>query len=370
MILQNHKELEKLKKLFSPYTQRVYFVGGCVRDYYQKIPTKDIDIEVFDIDIETFENLMKTVDAKGFGKSFFVYKYKNFDISLPRVESKVAYGHTGFEVAVTNDIVLASRRRDFTMNSIMINIFTNEVVDNNGGLKDLKRGVVKHIDSKTFIEDSLRVLRAVQFCARFNLSVDEETLKLCKSIDLEDLSKTRIFLEFEKFFNGEFLAQGAKYIYSLGIYEKIFKMEFSEDENQKLLKLLKGCEVASEYKFLYFLREVRGVKIEVFLETLQAPKRFYTFFKTQPMVSEVKEIKDLLKLALKIPLENWLGLKESGYYDIAKKIDLLDKKFLPKVTAQDLLNEGLSGKELGEELEIRKFTEVEDYYGREMGIIN
>ena len=96
-------EFEYLKKFFSPYSKRVYLVGGCVRDEFLGIESKEFDIEVYDIDINKFDELMKKLKAKGVGKSFFVYKWKNFDISLPRIENKIAKGHRGFEVKLTQD---------------------------------------------------------------------------------------------------------------------------------------------------------------------------------------------------------------------------------------------------------------------------
>jgi len=96
---------------------------------YEDFQNKDIDIEVYDIDENKFVNLMEKLGAKGVGRSFFVYKFGNFDISLPRTESKIYSGHKGFSVALTNDEQTASKRRDFTINSIMRNIFTGEILD-------------------------------------------------------------------------------------------------------------------------------------------------------------------------------------------------------------------------------------------------
>ena len=144
-------EFEYLKKFFSPYSKRVYLVGGCVRDEFLGIESKEFDIEVYDIDINKFDELMKKLKAKGVGKSFFVYKWKNFDISLPRIESKIAKGHRGFEVKLTQNEKIASKRRDFTINALMKNIYTGEILDFWGGIEDIKRKIIRHIDSNSFI---------------------------------------------------------------------------------------------------------------------------------------------------------------------------------------------------------------------------
>ena len=196
-------DLEYLKNFFAPYTCRVYLVGGCVRDEILGKTAKEYDLEVYDIDPETFDKLMKKLGAKGVGKSFFVYKWKNFDIALPRIESKISKGHRGFKVSITQDEKEASKRRDFTMNALMKNIYTGKILDFWGGINDIKRKLIRHINDKTFIEDSLRVLRAMQFASRLKFKVDKKTIKLCKSIDLSDLTKERIYMEFEKMFKSE-----------------------------------------------------------------------------------------------------------------------------------------------------------------------
>jgi len=93
--------MKEIINFLKPYTTRAYLVGGASRDILMgKTPT-DFDIEIYDISPQFFEKLMLKLGAKGVGKSFFVYKYKNFDLSLPRIENKNGYGHTGFEVKIT-----------------------------------------------------------------------------------------------------------------------------------------------------------------------------------------------------------------------------------------------------------------------------
>ena len=105
----------------------------------------DIDIEIYDIVPAQFEQLMSKIGASGVGKAFFVYKWRGLDLSLPRTETKQGSGHRGFDVAVTNDERLASRRRDFTINALMENMFTGEITDHWGGIKDLEKKRIRHI---------------------------------------------------------------------------------------------------------------------------------------------------------------------------------------------------------------------------------
>lgn len=182
---------------------RAFYVGGCVRDKALGCQNKDIDIEVHGISEEELEKILSEFgNIKFFGSSFGVYSISgiNADISLPRSERKIGNGHRDFEVVVDPFIGTkeAARRRDFTINAIMEDIFTGEIIDPFNGSSDMCASIIKHVDDKTFIEDPLRVLRAAQFSARFDFKIAPETIELCKTIDLSALSSERIEIEMKK----------------------------------------------------------------------------------------------------------------------------------------------------------------------------
>jgi tRNA nucleotidyltransferase (CCA-adding enzyme) len=93
---------------------------------------------------------------------------------------------------------LAARRRDFTINAIAWDPLTGEYIDPFDGRGDLGRRLLRAVDLTTFADDSLRVLRAIQFAARFEFAVDEPTKALCRSLPLDDLPAERIWGEIEK----------------------------------------------------------------------------------------------------------------------------------------------------------------------------
>jgi tRNA nucleotidyltransferase (CCA-adding enzyme) len=74
----------------------------------------------------------------------------------------------------------------------MEDILTGEIIDHSGGIKDLEAGILRHVSSRSFGEDPLRVLRLAQFAARNGFSVHESTKEICKTIDLSTLTKERI----------------------------------------------------------------------------------------------------------------------------------------------------------------------------------
>ncbi len=372
---ETRKDLETLKQLLSTKTDRAYFVGGCVRDYYLNRPVKDIDIEVYDIDEKTLDGLMSKLGADGIGKSFFVYKWNNFDISLPRTESKTGYGHKGFSVSLTNDTKEASSRRDFTINSMLINIFTDEVVDHFQGLEDLKSKTLRVVDSIKFKEDSLRVFRAMQFSSRLGFAIEKETIEICKSMELQDLSKERIYSEFRKMFVSEFIHYGIYYFHFLDIDKKLFNRKLSTKVLYKFIYDVKTAfsflpEENNKYVFLFFLREYFGIKMEDISKILDLPREYLVFFREQPTVTSIQNEKSLLKLSVSNRLKNWIGLKKSGFYEFAKKQDLLENKLPIKITPTKLLELGFQGIELRRELDRRIEKEIEEYYEQQMGTSN
>jgi len=80
----------------------------------------------------------------------------------------------------------------------MEDVLTGEVLDYFGGIRDLKDGILRHVNDRTFAEDPLRVLRGAQFAARFGFAIHPQTLKLFSKIDLSDLARERVMEELSK----------------------------------------------------------------------------------------------------------------------------------------------------------------------------
>jgi tRNA nucleotidyltransferase (CCA-adding enzyme) len=182
---------------------RALLVGGYVRDRLLGRESKDADIEVFGLSFQELERLLATFgEVIHVGKAFGVFRVKGLDIdfSLPRRDSKVRRGHTGFDVVYDPGMSFAeaSLRRDLTMNAIGFDPLTLEYLDPHGGRKDLREKRLRATDPFHFPEDPLRGLRVAGFAARFEMAPDETLKKLCSELDLSELSPERIFLELEK----------------------------------------------------------------------------------------------------------------------------------------------------------------------------
>lgn len=186
---------------------RALVVGGAVRDAILGSQPKDIDFEVYRVSYEDLTNVLKKYGkADLVGQSFGVIKFvgpdgQDFDFSLPRTDSKSGVGHKDFNVNVSSDLnpKEAAARRDFTINAISYDPMTHEIIDPYNGRNDLQNKILRHT-SEAFSEDPLRVLRGMQFAARYGFDLAPETAQLAKSIkdQYQHLPKERVHEEFKK----------------------------------------------------------------------------------------------------------------------------------------------------------------------------
>ena len=182
---------------------RAFYVGGYVRDLLLNIPNKDIDIEVHGIaekDLVAILNEIGEVDY--YGRSFGIYalRHEDIEVALPRSEKVLGTGHRDFEISVDPDMGYkkAALRRDFTINALMMDVLSHEILDYFNGTDDLNKGIIRHVNDVSFVEDPLRVYRAAQFASRFGFKIDERTVELCRGIDTFVLSRERIEEELKK----------------------------------------------------------------------------------------------------------------------------------------------------------------------------
>ena len=358
--IYKNSELDFFRSLFAPFTSRVYLVGGCVRDAFLGREIYDYDIEVYDIEPTKFNELMASIGASGVGKSYFIYKYKNYDIGLPRSESKTGNSHKDFSVSYINDPKIASLRRDFTINAMMMNIFNGEILDFYGGRQDLAKKTLRHIDSEKFKEDPLRVLRGVQFSARLDFIIADETLALMKSLSLEHLSRDRINTELIKFFRAKYLEKGAYYLFELGLFKEIFGMQIYKDDG--FLSDLKSARefVDDERLLLYLLFGKFESNAKEILEKMRLPKSYFSILK-QPYFKDMPSDKELMQIALNMPIKSWLGAYNKERIERAKKLGIYEAKFDAKVDVAEILSAGFKNEEIAKEIKRRQELEISKY---------
>ena len=355
--IYKNSELDFFRSLFAPFTKRVYLVGGCVRDALLGREIYDYDIEIYDIKPAKFDELMANIKASGVGKSYFIYKYKNYDLGLPRSESKTGNSHKDFAVSYINDPSLASLRRDFTVNAMMMNIFDGEILDFHGGKKDLASKTLRHIDSEKFKEDPLRVLRGVQFSARLGFSIADETLELMKTLDLAHLSRDRINTELIKFFRSEHLEKGAFYLFKLSLFEQIFGVQICGSD--EFLSELKSARkfVDDERLFLYILFGKFELDAKEILEKMRLPKSYFSILK-EPFFKAMPSDSELLEIALNMPLKSWLGAYNKERIERAKELGVYGGKFEPKIDVSEILAAGFKNEMIAAEIKRRQLLAI------------
>ncbi|WP_330848506.1 CCA tRNA nucleotidyltransferase [Aliarcobacter butzleri] len=348
-------------------------VGGCVRDSFLNKKIKDYDIEIFNFDsLEILEkSLKKFGNVNLVGKSFGVLTLKideyDFDFSLPRIEKKVGNSHQDFEVSTNANLSFkeAAKRRDFTINSIGYDYFKNEILDPFGGMNDLKNKIIKHIDDKTFVEDSLRVYRSVQFASRFEFKIDENTKILCKKIvssgELKFLPKERVFEELKKLF-----LKSKQPSLGLSLLKEfnIVNIEQNLEEIDNLAFILKDKNYDDFRKlYLFYSCLCKGMNENEtfsFIKNLTDDKKFIKNILTLNETNLTNDIKILKRLSLKLKLEDLIVLNQVfknqialEVFEILKNLDILNTPIKPLVLGKDLIKLGFAPSE--------KFKEILDF---------
>lgn len=181
---------------------RLWLVGGAVRDALRGESSADLDAEVFGLHQSQLEPILRATGSFVFvGKSFPVWRSNrhDLDLALPRRERATGPRHQDFAITVDPAMSLeaAAARRDFTINAILYDPLRDELADPFKGVLDLRAGVLRHA-SHHFAEDALRVLRAMQFAARFDFAVAPETIALCRTLTADYLPRERLWGEWEK----------------------------------------------------------------------------------------------------------------------------------------------------------------------------
>jgi len=226
MLEQTINIAERVKKLGGI----AMVVGGYTRDTIMAKfgigkRSKDVDIEIYGVEPDILESELSEVgQVNTVGKSFGVFKIGELDISVPRSDSKVGAGHKGFEIKgdPQMSIIEASRRRDFTMNAMLLDPLTGGVIDYYGGVDDIRDKNIRVVDPEKFGEDPLRVLRAGQFAGRFDFGLDLETIKIARDVDIAELPKERIGEEWMKLLlKSERPSIGLEAMRWLGVIDKL-----------------------------------------------------------------------------------------------------------------------------------------------------
>jgi len=337
---------------------KLIIVGGNVRDYYLHLSSKDYDLEVYGL--STLDDLEKILASYGdvnlVGKSFGVLKFRyekeEYDFSFPRRESKIDVGHRGFDIELDSKMSFkeASQRRDFTINSMGYDIKKLQFLDPYNGLDDIKNKKLRCIDEKKFQEDPLRVYRAIQFCARFEFTLEKNSFILCQKMvqngSLTTLPKERIYTEFTKLLlKANRPSLGFELMKELGVltyFSELEQVDFKKLDYKKLtlfamfVILLEGLEIEKSKNFLYKITDEHKLIKKVLL--------FIKYFKTPSSLFEKSATDvDIRRLAKYINIEELVTL---SYFDNKEASEWLLQKAIYLGVQNRPLQRLLEGKDL------------------------
>ena len=205
---------------------QAYLVGGCVRDDFLGIPSKDEDI-VTNATPEELECLFRDHDVKTVGKSFGVVLINGIEVATYRHDRYSGLNDKKCEVTFVDSLIEDLSRRDLTINSLSFCSYTGEVIDPFNGREDLKNRIIRFTGSPKdrIYEDPNRIIRACRFLAKINGKFECETFEaLCKySHYVRDyVAKERIRLEIFKALE---LSEPSKFflaLYEIGALDYIF----------------------------------------------------------------------------------------------------------------------------------------------------
>ena len=372
------KNLQIIFDKLQKHNAKPILIGGFVRDSILKKEVKDIDIEVYGISsFKKLEDILKEFGSVNIvGKSFGVCKLRlnnlELDFSLPRIDSKTSSGHRGFDVKINSnlDFKSAALRRDFTINAIGYDVSLKKILDPFDGLKDLKAKILRAVNETTFIEDPLRILRAVQFCARFELEMDRELFLLCSSMIenhmLDELANERVYKELEKLLiksqkpsiGFKLLKElnALKYFTNITLDAKTYSLMMdSLDEFSKLKTTNKETNITLMLSILCYFFDINFIK-----NLINEKKLLDNIISLMDNYSSVdlKNISDfnLFKLATKVNIEEFLQLARALHFakngvkvyedaDIAQKraiaLNILNFKMPALLRGKDILECGI-----------------------------
>ncbi|MCD8025025.1 MAG: hypothetical protein LUE64_05775 [Candidatus Gastranaerophilales bacterium] len=226
------------------YNKRVFIVGGVARDLILGAKIKDIDflIEGNAIDFAQKSELIIKSVHENFNTVKVEIENKEIDIASTRSEKYPIPGGLPLVNEIGISIEDDLKRRDFTINSIAINILTGGIIDPFNGRNDIKAGILNILHDRSFIDDPTRILRGIDFKHRFNFDFSSHCKKLIAEIldnyDNEGLSIQRIYLTLNKIFSNEFAKENLNEILENKIY-KIWmkKTELSLNDTDRLFDI-------------------------------------------------------------------------------------------------------------------------------------
>ncbi len=343
---------------------QAYYVGGLVRDYILKKSIKDIDITTDALPnelISMFENVVPT--GIKHGTVTVIIGNIPIEITTFRVESEYVDHRRPENVFFIKDLYLDLARRDFTINAIAMNM-NYELIDPFNGLIDIEQKLIRTVGKaqERFLEDPLRILRAIRFVGELGFNITDTTLDaiiLLKN-NLLHIAKERIYQEFNKLMVSNYTWQALQYLVNLNILPVLFfnkqtnfliRLDNLKFQNITLVNDVNvrwaylfiqldlfnyAKEIMSNLKFpkqqkreILFLMKLRNIEINTWIVN---PYKIYAFLKNQSD-KQAKQLVALQYIKGNVSI-NELSILSNKIEDIAK-----NRNYSLNINGSDLLSE-------------------------------
>ena len=305
----------------------IFLVGGALRDILLNLVPKELDFcingEITEFKEFIKENQqLKIIKVSEFETYKILFKEKIYDFSVTRKESYIPKGSLPKINAFNVDIETDLKRRDFTINSIAMNIKNDldELIDPHNGINDIKNKIIKIIHNESFKDDPTRAYRAIKFAKRYNFKIDKSSLKnLIDSVEyIKVLSKERIKNEIEK------ICKELNFIQILNDLKKIDILKYFFDLDPLKIKL-KNNEIDNWLFLIYQIRKIDYSKNNSFFSEYNFSKKFKVKINNLIFVTNLIE---------KNGTDFYKKITENDF-NILKKIDIDDFILLSLIENKD-----------------------------------
>lgn len=262
------REIQDFSKAFTSHGYQLYIVGGSIRDYLLGIQNHDYD---FTTDAKPREvmRLFRHVIPTGLehGTVTVLFGDSQYEVTTFRTEGAYLDGRHPSHVDFVGSLAQDLQRRDFTINAFAADCQDGRIIDLHHGFEDLSKGLVRAIGEprERFLEDGLRILRALRFASKLDFSIEEETFKAMGELkgNLSHVSKERIHDELSKLISSKHPAKGLLLADTSKILDVILpELARTRDIQQNgqhhdtvLVHCIHTCQVAADHEYPFFVRE-------------------------------------------------------------------------------------------------------------------
>lgn len=353
---------------------KIYLVGGAVRDKLLGIEPHEFDWVVVGSSVAEMERL----GYQQVGKDFpvFLHPQTKEEYALARTERKSGTGYSGFKVSFDATVTLEQDliRRDLTINA-MAEDQEGNIIDPFDGRGDLAKRILRHV-SDAFTEDPLRVLRIARFWSRFaalGFTIAPETYTLLKTMvasgELTHLTPERVWKEWEKSLNTSSPAKFLELVVTLDATEQLFDGLHLTQQTVTRLKDVAASVEQTELRFAcLFLNQPEHFNLTLFCRRLAIPNRFKEAAQLamthQRLIEQSAPLSADSLYQLLGELDYWrrpqrlmqfLLLREAVQQRPQAADDIEHAAHVARqVSAQQLVEQGLRGAEIGQALEQKR----------------